>query len=524
MEVFSKIQYNLEILTQVKHENMFPENIFYPNQQSLENLTNDKSLENKNLSGIQSPNQYAELKLDKKNSNSNLEDNFNALNVSSLKDNETDAMSLNKQAKMKNQKKLKKTKIDKNIKYFKKLKFSGLTEIWDILLDNDILAFCGKNIIKILILKNHENKLKSSFNLENDDISENPHESNGYLHNSKSNSFSHNFEDEITFTDPNEEFYCLATSEIEIDSNLTKILAVGGTKSIIKILDLYHRKEYLSLIGQRNEIYDLRFHPLNKNILLSAGKDYSIRIWNVINGLQIALFGGPKGHFAEVLSIDWHLSGDFFVSSSIDNTVKIWEITTAIKENMIKSNQFPLEKNEIISSNLNSTNSNNPSKKTKNKFKTITTTKVLFSSKTIHENYVDSVKFNGNFIISKSMDGVIKEWLPVFNKESDYHMILNSYIYEVKESVWYMKLGFDIESNLFATGNTQGKLFIFKINSIPEDEQVNEDFNYYFNNSYIHTIDTGISKLIRSVAVFNNKVAFGNSDGTIYFAQLNKST
>jgi len=551
---------------------------------------------------------------------------INKTNFSNIPEENTDELEsdMNYFSKPKQNKAKKKTnrksKGEKNIKNFKKIHFTNFKEIWDIVLDNVIVAFCGKNYIKVLFFKPGQSKPKNasicystpnsesqieninineitasqkSFNLSdingnnntfknltetfnknlNPNLNENANSNKNISSNqnynkqvSKVSNKSQNelFEEEITFSDQNEEYYCLALSSLEIQGESRKILAAGGTKSIIKILDLIGKQEYMSLIGHRNEIYDLKFHPKQSNILLSASKDYSVRIWNVRNGLQIAILAGPKGHSAEVLAVDWHLSGDYLVSSSIDNTVKIWEITAEIKEKIEQSNKIVLNNNKLnkdnlsenkeeqpigiifssnvdVNPNLSAINNNFqndknahliyeeenfnkpnlPSKKSKNKFKTLITTIPMFSCKTIHENYVDSVKFNGNFIISKSIDGVVKEWLPIFNKESDYHLIVNCYTYEIKELVWYMKLGFDPDSKIFATGNTQGKLFVFKLNEELEEETIDDEFDYYYNNTYNQTIDTGCNKLIRSVAVFENKVVFGNCDGNVFFAEIN---
>ncbi len=663
MEVFNKIQNNLNILSEITIEDMFPSDIYYPNQKRLEEMETSAAEDEENI--LNSPNNFSENISSSKFSNTN---KANFLNNPEENSNETE-MEMNhfgkpKPYKAKNKLK-KKSKGDKNIKNFKKMNFANLTEIWDIVLDNEIVAFCGKNCIKVFFFKSAAGgKSKSAFNkhlmqtsdnhsqIENIDLNEieasqkssnlssnnintknpivinssissvfsnsnsfkklsadlvaNCPSSNFLNPNNNLNSITNNnnssicaaakvsnksqnelFEEEITFSDKNEEYYCLALSTITLSSGESrKILAVGGTKSIIKILDLTQKKEYMSLIGHRNEIYDLKFHPKHCNILLSASKDYSVRIWNIINGLQIAILAGPKGHSAEVLAVGWHMSGDYFVSSSIDNTVKIWEITALIKAKIEQSNHIDFhskeksndslkEKNiieqeqeesclmnnktainprtnnniqtnfDIKKSNSNSDADanrytdiyvdadvnadqlincleNEPAKKTKNKFKTLITTIPLFSCKTIHENYVDSVKFNGNFILSKSIDGVVKEWLPIFNKESDYHLIVNCYTYEINELVWYMKLGFDQDSKIFATGNTQGKLFVFKLNEdLEEEEIIDEDFDYYYNNSFNQTIDTGINKLIRSVAVFGNKVVFGNCDGSVFFVEVN---
>ena len=49
------------------------------------------------------------------------------------------------------------------------------------------------------------------------------------------------------------------------------------------------------LYGHRSEIYTLKFYNLNYKILISGSNDSTIRIWNIITGEQLVLFGGPQG-------------------------------------------------------------------------------------------------------------------------------------------------------------------------------------------------------------------------------------
>jgi len=570
MEVFNKIQNNLNILSEISIQDLFPSDIYYPRQKKIEELEISTE-ENEDIILNSSHNFSDKISASRYS-------NINKINLNNFQDEISDELELPINNTRKSEKNItkkshvKKSNEKKIVKNFKKLHFPNFTEIWDIIMDDEIVAFCGKNLIKVFFFKKNVNKS----NLNNTDQTQVPNSeiiNINKIQNTKEKNIStifankegdyELFDHELTFYDKDEEFYCLANSYIESKGQNCKILAIGGTKSIIKILNLSLREAYMSLYGHRNEIYNLKFHPYMNNILLSASKDFSIRIWNVKNGLQLVIFGGPKGHSAEVLSIDWHLSGDYFASSSIDNTVKIWEITHQIKEKISQSNKietsFMLKKqtdnlnsninlsgnkivnnkdiqshcnksysNTILSDRSNHSNKNLKinclneinQKDSKKIFKTLITTIPLYSCKSIHENYVDSIRFNGNFLISKSLDGVIKEWLPIFNKESDYHLILNCYTYDVQELVWFMKLGFDLDSKIIATGNTQGKLFIFKLNEEIENNSINDDFDYYYNNSYLEVFETGGNKLIRSIAVFQDRIVFGNNNGDIYFLQV----
>ena len=42
--------------------------------------------------------------------------------------------------------------------------------------------------------------------------------------------------------------------------------------------------------------------------------------------LALQIFAGDGGHRGEVLSIDFHLRGDVFASSGMDNCIKLWSL------------------------------------------------------------------------------------------------------------------------------------------------------------------------------------------------------
>ena len=264
---------------------------------------------------------------------------------------------------------IKKIEIDKELEInFPKSTSNKEFEIYSIILKGDYLIACGGNYVKIYHIK------KSDFTVENED----------------------------TIIDKEDENYIsLALSIISSDKI---ILAVGGKNSIIRLIDIIKIEEISRLIGHRNDINDLKFNPTKKNLLLSASADMSIRLWNVRNSIQIAIFGGDRCHLAQVLSIDWHISGDYFVSSGVDLRINIWDIRNV--ENLkicddITSNNRQDYKIELIN-------------------------KPIYKCRNIHNTQIDSVTFNGNFILSKSSDGVIIEFMPCFNKEKDYFFLINT--------------------------------------------------------------------------------------------------
>jgi polycomb protein EED len=78
-------------------------------------------------------------------------------------------------------------------------------------------------------------------------------------------------------------------------------------------------------------VNDVRAHPCAPHLLLSASKDESCRLWNIDNGLCLAIFSGALGHRNEVLTVDFKMLDPkaedlVFVSGAMDNMVKVWSM------------------------------------------------------------------------------------------------------------------------------------------------------------------------------------------------------
>uniref|UniRef100_A0A915JB74 Uncharacterized protein n=1 Tax=Romanomermis culicivorax TaxID=13658 RepID=A0A915JB74_ROMCU len=188
-----------------------------------------------------------------------------------------------------------------------------------------------------------------------------------------------------------ENFYCCSWL---YEKNLgDHLVAVAGKRGVIHIISPKSRISLKELKGHGNAVNDLAIHPQKPDLLLSAGKDHTLRLWNFVTNVCVAMFNGVKGHCDEVLSCDFDLTGRNIASSGIDHMIKIWNIETNEKlQNAIESAEQYYENNKA--------------------FKTLKIDFPDFSTKDIHTNYVDCIKWLGDLILSKSCENIVSLWKP----------------------------------------------------------------------------------------------------------------
>lgn len=172
------------------------------------------------------------------------------------------------------------------------------------------------------------------------------------------------------------------------------ILVVAGLRGILKCINCLTYEVETVLLGHGNAVNDLRVLPSNTSLILSASKDESIRLWNIETGVCIAVFSGEKGHRDEVLSVDPHPLGNCFCSGGMDTSIKIWGLEDDRTRESIEKSYNSLQR----SGNL--------------PFEPISVQIPLFSTTQVHNDYVDSVRWFGNCIISKSTKNRVALWAP----------------------------------------------------------------------------------------------------------------
>ncbi|PNW84083.1 hypothetical protein CHLRE_04g220300v5 [Chlamydomonas reinhardtii] len=77
--------------------------------------------------------------------------------------------------------------------------------------------------------------------------------------------------------------------------------------------------------GHGERIFDVSFHPLNEDIVVTASEDTSVRMWKRAEGStmykQVRAY---LGHGGEVLRAGWSSNGMLVASGSADRTVRLW--------------------------------------------------------------------------------------------------------------------------------------------------------------------------------------------------------
>jgi WD40 repeat protein len=106
-----------------------------------------------------------------------------------------------------------------------------------------------------------------------------------------------------------------------------KSLAVGGFDGQVYQFQT-DGKFIRAMPGHTAGVAGLVFHPTG-TLLVSAGKDRTVRLWNPANGTAVKTL---EGHTAWVQGVVFYAKGTRLASVSADRTVKLWDLTEPMKK------------------------------------------------------------------------------------------------------------------------------------------------------------------------------------------------
>ena len=233
--------------------------------------------------------------------------------------------------------------------------------------------------------------------------------------------------------DDEEEVFCTCAWTTNAEGE--PLIVVAGKTGTIKVVNVTQQKVILSLLGHGGDVNNLSIHPSDRNLVLSASKDESLRLWNIQTGICLAIFGGLKGHCGDVLHCDFKADGEEFSSCGMDSCIKIWRTADAAKE-IAASYQYDPEAGDHA------------------QFPLVTVQFPLFSSNHHHKNYIDCVQFFGPLVLSKSVNSeiVLMQPLKYHTKQSLCEDVaLCSFKYTHGE-LWFVKFDVHLQTLSLAVG------------------------------------------------------------------------
>ncbi|CAF3657135.1 unnamed protein product [Rotaria sordida] len=229
--------------------------------------------------------------------------------------------------------------------------------------------------------------------------------------------------------DANEEYFACAWTTIDdkTDNSPKILLAAGGERGVIRILDINRKSQYTALL-QTGAINHLTFAKAKPNFLCTASKNFTVTLWDILSSMCLVVFHGPNGHTDQVLCVDINDQCTMLASASMDRSVFVWSLTSdKIREQIdLAENPIHEQKRRLI------------------KAYAVAFADIEAKAKTLHSHYVDNVQWYGDVLLSRSADNTFCLWQPIFSnttKASSIKLLLKWVVHE-KEYIWFLK--FDI--------------------------------------------------------------------------------
>lgn len=167
-------------------------------------------------------------------------------------------------------------------------------------------------------------------------------------------------------------------------------LAIAGESGHISIIDAFTGRLVHTLVGHSNgTVNELVTHPKYAYIIASASIDHSIRIWDLrrastpASSTCVTICGHSTGHTAGLVTLDWHHTGRYIVSGGYDHRICIWTLPDYDDSSLFW--------HEI---------SYEGRKRSRDEVRVIHYPH--FVSSAIHGDYVDTVHFLGDLILSRA--------------------------------------------------------------------------------------------------------------------------
>ncbi|CAF0889131.1 unnamed protein product [Didymodactylos carnosus] len=221
---------------------------------------------------------------------------------------------------------------------------------------------------------------------------------------------------------PEEMFYTCAWTLINDSSTSNQpkvLLAAAGFRGVIRIIDITNQWNPNSL-KNAGEVYHLVFSKTKPNLLVTASKNCTVCLWDVLASINLVIFHGSNGHTDQVICADINDEGTMIASSGMDLTINLWSLT---KDEIVKQIQ-------IAEDNRNSS-----------KKRLIKTSRIAFpdaQATSAHENFIDCIKWYDDLIISRAADDTFCIWQCLNQPKPQ---VLFRWELSEPEPYWFIKFG-----------------------------------------------------------------------------------
>jgi polycomb protein EED len=260
-----------------------------------------------------------------------------------------------------------------------------------------------------------------------------------------------------------------------------QLLCVAGTGAIIKVIDTCRRMLFATLSGHGDDIYDLRFSPIDEWILLSASKDESLRMWNVKNvDLRSNLLPAMKVIVTACLA---------WVGTLTDCSLRVEVWTPQSNCGMWERGQMFMQQSpEVISVKPKRWDERSRSER---KIPSRVRANANFLNRQSPYELCRCRSVRGaHLILSKDTNNMVVLWKPITTKTSrgsnikTQQRLPNEVIalreFEVSHcDVWFIRFATDYQCQMLAVGNLIGDIKVFDIASRPTKKHFANLTNQY---------------------------------------------
>lgn len=229
------------------------------------------------------------------------------------------------------------------------------------------------------------------------------------------------YHEKYTITNPDH----VSVNAVKISPDASTI-AFSTSSGRIKIHKFDDGSFICDLEGHTKGISDIDFSPTNPDIIASASDDLTVRLWSISNNKCLKIL---KKHTYHVTTVNFTRKGNILITGSADETITIWDLSSGKNLKTLAAHSDPIlsicltPDNTIIVSGSYDGLMRLFDCETGQCLKTLVYNTSSFGTATASTNDVVNPPIscvecspNGKYILSSSLDGLIRLWDYMNNK------------------------------------------------------------------------------------------------------------